>query len=323
MGAAPHAGGIRKGRDRVRILVVGAGSTGGYFGGRLAQTGRDVTFLVRPARAAALRAKGLQIVSPYGDVTLAPQLVTADALEEPFDVVLLTVKAFALDAALADMAPAVGPQTMILPVLNGMRHVDRIVERFGAPALVGCVAKIATNIDGEGRIVQLSRLQDLAYGEMDGARSARVQALDATMQGAGFPARLSPDIQVEMWEKWDLLAAIGAICCLMRGNVGEVNAAPGGTAFAIGLIDEVVAVVTAEGHPPRPAYLAEMRKMLTDPASTGTSSMYRDLVQGRPVEAEQIVGDMVARGARHEVATPLLNAAYANLSVYQKQIAKG
>jgi 2-dehydropantoate 2-reductase len=211
---------------------------------------------------------------------------------------------------------------MILPVLNGMRHVDRIVARFGAPALAGCVAKIATNIDGEGRIVQLSRLQDLAYGEMDGARSARIERLDAAMQGAGFPARLSPDIQAEMWEKWDLLAALGAITCLMRGHVGEVNAAPGGTAFALGLLDEVVAVVTAEGHPPRPAYLAEMRKMLTDPASTATSSMYRDLQQGRPVEAEQIVGDMVVRGGRHGLATPLLNAAYANLSIYQKQIAK-
>ena len=305
----------------MRILVVGAGSTGGYFGGRLAQAGRDVTFLVRPARAAALQDKGLRIVSPYGDVTLKPKLVTADALNEPFDAVLLTVKAFSLEAALADLAPAVGPQTMILPVLNGMRHVDRIVARFGAPALVGCVAKIATNIDAEGRIVQLTRLQDLAYGEMDGSRSARVQQLDATMRGAGFPARLAPDIQAEMWEKWDLLAAIGAICCLMRGNVGEVNTAPGGTAVAVGLIDEVVAVVTAEGHPPRPAYLAEMRKTLTDPASTGTSSMYRDLQQGRPVEAEQIVGDMVARGTRHKLATPLLNAAYAHLSIYQKSLA--
>ena len=307
----------------MRILVVGAGSTGGYFGGRLAQAGRDVTFLVRPTRAAALREKGLRIVSPYGDATLAPRLVTANAIAGPFDAVLLTVKAFSLDAALDDLAPAVGPETMILPVLNGMRHVDRITQRFGAPALAGCVAKIATIVDAEGRIVQLTRLQDLAYGEMDGARSARIERLDADMQGAGFPARLSADIAADMWEKWDQLAALGAITCLMRGNVGEVNAAPGGTAFILGLLDEVVAVVTAEGHPPRPAFLAEVRKSMTDPASTGTSSMYRDLEQGRPIEAEQIVGDMLARGARHNLAMPLLTAAYANLCVYQKQIAKG
>ena len=126
-----------------------------------------------------------------------------------------------------------------------------------------------------------------------------------------------------MWEKWDNLAAIGAITCLMRGNVGEVNAAPGGTGFATRIIDEVVAIVTAEGHPPRPAFLAEMRKTLTNPASTGTSSMYRDLQQGRPIEADQIVGDMLARGARHRLATPLLAAAYAHLSVYQSKLAKG
>jgi 2-dehydropantoate 2-reductase len=306
----------------VRILVVGAGSTGGYFGGRLAQAGRDVTFLVRPARAAALREKGLRIVSPYGDVALAPQLVTADAIKGPFDGVLLTVKAFSLEPALDDMAAAVGRNTMILPVLNGMRHVDRLVARFGAAAVVGCVCKVATNVDAEGRIVQLSRLQDLAYGEMDGSRTPRMARLDAAMQGAGFNARLSDDIAADMWEKWDQLAALGAITCLMRGNVGEVNAAPGGTDFVNRILDEIIAVVTAEGHPPRPAFLAEVRKSLTDPASTGTSSMFRDLQQGRPIEAEQIVGDMLARGARHGLAMPLLAAAYAHLSIYQRQIAK-
>ena len=307
----------------MRILVVGAGSTGGYFGGRLAQAGRDVTFLVRPARAAALRKDGLRIVSPYGDVTLAPKLVTADAIKQTFDAVLVAVKAFSLAAALDDMAAAVGRETMILPVLNGMRHVERIAQRFGAPAVVGCVCKVAALVDAEGRIVQLSRLQDLAYGELDRTRTPRIERLDAAMQGAGFPARLSADIEADMWEKWDNLAALGAITCLMRGNVGEVNAAPGGTAFATRIIDEVMAVVTAEGHPPRPAFLAEMRKSLTDPASTGTSSMYRDLQQGRPIEAEQIVGDMLARGARHKLATPLLAAAYAHLSVYQGKLAKG
>ena len=313
---------IRDGRHHVRILVVGAGSTGGYFGGRLAQAGRDVTFLVRPARAAALRDKGLQIVSPYGDVALAPQLVTADALKQSYDAILLTVKAFGLDAAMDDLAPAVGRDTMILPVLNGMRHVDRLTERFGQQAVAGCVCKVATIVDPEGRIVQLNRLQDLAYGEMDGNRTGRIQQLDAAMQGAGFPARLAEDIQAEMWEKWDTLAALGAITCLMRGNIGEVNAAPGGTPFILGLLDEVFAVVTAEGHPPRPAFVAEVRKLLTDPASTQTPSMYRDLQQGRPIEAEQIVGDMLARGARHTLATPLLAAAYAHLSIYQGQIAK-
>ena len=136
----------------MRLLVVGAGSTGGYFGGRLAQAGRDVTFLVRQARADQLKATGLQIVSPHGDVTLSPKLVTADTIGAPFDAILLTVKAYSLDAALKDIVPAVGPKTMIIPVLNGMRHVGSIIAAFGQDALVGGLCRIAAALDDQGRI---------------------------------------------------------------------------------------------------------------------------------------------------------------------------
>jgi 2-dehydropantoate 2-reductase len=300
----------------MRILVVGAGSTGGYFGGRLAQAGRDVTFLVRPARADHLRANGLQIVSPHGDVTVRPQLVTAGEVRGPFDAVLLTVKAFALDAALDDMTPAVGPDTMILPVLNGMKHVDTLAARFGDKAVVGCVCRVATVVD-HGRIVQLSKLQDLAYGEMNDGASPRIAQLDAFMQRGGFDARLSTDIAREMWEKWALLAAMGGINCLMRGSVGEIVAAPGGVDFVLAFLAEVVAVVDAVGHPMSEEFLAGARGVLTAKGSAQTSSMYRDLQQGSPIEADQIIGDLLARGRRAGIATPLVAAAYANLAIYQ------
>jgi 2-dehydropantoate 2-reductase len=234
----------------MRLLVIGAGSTGGYFGGRLAQADRDVTFLVRPARAAQLRERGLEIVSPHGDVTLSPKLTTAAELRDPFDAVLLTVKGFALRAAMDDLAPAVGSGTVILPVLNGMRHVQVLKDRFGEAAVGGCVCKCATTLDDNGRVVQLTKLQDLAYGEMDGLPTARIQALDAFMTGAGFDARLSSVIEREMWEKWLMLASIGAITCLMRGNIGEVEAASGGREFISGVIDEAVAIISAVGVPP-------------------------------------------------------------------------
>jgi 2-dehydropantoate 2-reductase len=303
----------------MRILVVGAGSTGGYFGGRLAQAGRDVTFLVRPARAEQLRTNGLQIVSPHGDATIKPQLVTAGKIGSPFDAVLLTVKAFALDAALDDMIPAVGPETMILPVLNGMKHVDTLTARFGDGAVVGCVCKVATVVD-QGRIVQLSKLQDLAYGEMDGSVSPRIKQLDAFMQDAGFDARLSTGIAREMWEKWVLLAALGGINCLMRGSVGEIVGAPGGVDFVLAFLAEVVAVVNAAGHPMSEEFLAGARAVLTAKGSAQTSSMYRDLQQGSPIEADQIVGDLLARGRRVGIATPLVAAAYANLAIYQARV---
>ncbi|HEY2131717.1 MAG TPA: ketopantoate reductase family protein [Acetobacteraceae bacterium] len=305
----------------MRILVVGAGSTGGYFGGRLAQAGRDVTFLVRPSRAEHLRANGLQIASPHGDVTLAPNLVTAGNIAAPFDAVQLTVKGFSLAAAMDDLAPAIGPDTMILPVLNGMKHVDSLVARFGAHAVAGCACKVATVIDDQGRIVQLTKLQDIAYGEMDGTLSPRIERLDKTMQGAGFDAWLSQTILLDMWEKWILLATIGGVTCLMRGNIGQIEAAPGGTAFALAFLDEVAATVTAAGYKPRGPFMAATRAAITQPGSTLTSSMYRDLQLGRPVEAEQILGDLAARAHRLAVPTPLLDAAFANLSIYQAGIA--
>jgi 2-dehydropantoate 2-reductase len=300
----------------MRLLVVGAGSTGGYFGGRLAQANRDVTFLVRPARAAQLRERGLEIVSPHGDVTLSPKLTTAAELRDPFDAVLLTVKGFALKAAIGDLAPAVGSGTVILPVLNGMRHVQILKDRFGEAAVGGCVCKCATTLDDNGRIIQLTKLHDLAYGEMDGRPTARIQAVDAFMTSAGFDARLSPVIEGEMWEKWLMLASIGAITCLMRGTIGEVEAAPGGREFIFGAIDETVAIISAVGVPPSDAAVDNARAQLTQRGSMHTSSMYRDLQKGHPVEADEIIGDLVRRGRAAGIAAPLLAAAYAHLSVY-------
>lgn len=306
----------------MRLLVVGAGSTGGYFGGRLAQAGRDVTFLVRPGRAEQLRQSGLQIVSPNGDVTLTPQLVTADRIAGSYDAIILTVKAYSLDAALDDLAPAVGPDTMILPVLNGMRHVDAIKARFGKAALIGGLCRIPAQLDAQGRVIQMGKFHDLAYGEMDGSETARIKALDAVLRDAGFDAKLTPQIEREMWEKWVLLASLGGLCCLMRGSVGEVAAAPGGPAFALGLIDEVVATVKAVGVAPTEAFVANTRETLTRAGSAHTSSMYRDLQKGGAVEADQIVGDLLARAQQAGIKTPLLSLAYTNLCVYQNALAK-
>jgi 2-dehydropantoate 2-reductase len=305
----------------MRMLVIGAGATGGYFGGRLAQAGRDVTFLVRPARADRLRERGLQIISPHGDITLQPQLVTAGAIATPFDIVLLTVKAYSLDAALTDLAPAVAPDTMILPVLNGMKHVDVLRARFGQKAVVGCACKVAAVIDEQGCVVQLSPLQDMTYGELDGEKSPRVERLDAFMRGAGFDTRLTTSIAREMWEKWILLASLGSVNCLMRGNVGEIEAAAGGSEFVLRLFGEVVSIAKAVGAPPSEQFLEEAKVTLTTKGSSFASSMFRDLQRGGRVEADQIVGDLLDRGIKAGLSTPLLAAAYAHLSVYQNRLA--
>jgi 2-dehydropantoate 2-reductase len=306
----------------MRILVVGAGAVGGYFGGRLAQAGRDVTFLVRPSRAKQLRQNGLRIISPHGDVVLTPKLVTTEELDTPYDLVFLSVKAYALNAAMNNFAAAVGPETMIFPVLNGMRHVDLLTKRFGEHAVIGGVCLVASEIDNEGRIVQLADFQQLVYGERNGETTPRLQALDATLQGAGFDARLSTDIMQAMWEKWVQLASLGAITCLMRGTIGEIVAAPGGADLLLKVLDESAAVASACGHKASEALLARHAAVMTEPGSQLTSSMYRDLRKGAPVEADHILGDLIERGDAHGVTPPLLKAAFVGLRVYQGGLQK-
>ena len=307
----------------MRLLVVGAGSTGGYFGGRIAQAGHDVVFLVRPGRVAQLRREGLRITSPHGDATLHPELVTAGAIKAPFDIVLLTVKGFQRAEALEDMAPAVGPETMILPVLNGMLHMEMLAGRFSRHNLVGCALKVATMMEGDGRIVQLTPLQDIAYGELDGSTTSRIRALDAFMKSADIGARLSGSILREMWEKWVLLAGLGAITCLMRGTIGEIEACQGGKAFAEQLLDEVVMIVRAVGEPPSEAFVKSAREQVTAEGSPLASSMFRDLSRGRPIEVEAIIGDLLRCGQKSKIAAPLLAVAYTHLLVYQNKVGAG
>jgi 2-dehydropantoate 2-reductase len=306
----------------MRILIVGAGAVGGYFGGRLAQAGREVTFLVRPARAKQLRQDGLRIISPHGDAVLTPKLISATEIDTPYDLVFLSVKAYALEAAMNDFTAAVGPETMILPVLNGMRHLDLLTKRFGEYPVIGGVCLVATEIDDKGSIVQLADMQQLLYGERNGEKTTRLQKLDTTVQGAGFDAFLSTDIMQAMWEKWVHLASLGAITCLMRGTIGEVVAAPGGAELSLKVVDESAAVATACGHKPSEAILSRHAAAMTAPRSPLTSSMYRDLRKGAPVEVDHILGDFIERGNAHGVATPLLKAAFVNLRIYQARLAK-
>lgn len=305
----------------LRILVVGAGATGGYFGGRLAAAGRDVTFLLRPGRAAAIRADGLQILSEHGDATLAPDVVEVGGLDQSYDLILLCVKAFALDQAMDDLAPAVGPDTLILPLLNGLRHVDLLTDRFGGEAVLGGVAVISTTLDERGRVLQLADFQELTYGALDPAAPPHTLAgVDAALQDAGFTARLSGSILAAMWQKWVMLASAGALNLLLRGTVGDIVAVPGGVDIAREIVAETAAIAAAAGQPLTAGGWRRIADMVTAPGSAFTTSMYRDLLAGQPVESDAIIGDLVARAERLGVATPLLRLAGAQLAVYQHRL---
>ena len=305
----------------MRILVVGAGAIGGYFGGRLLQAGRDVTFLVRPKRAAELARDGLVIKSPNGDVTLKnPPTVQADNLTEKFDVVLLSCKAFDLDDAIKSFAPAVGPETAIIPLLNGMRHLEVLDESFGKDRVLGGQCGIAVMLDEHRHVVQLTPVfQSLSFGERDGTMSNRVRAIAETLAAGNIGSQASENIMQEMWEKWVMLTTLASSTSLMRAAVGHILAAPGGREFLLGVRDECSAVAKAADYAPREAFLTRITGMLTTEGSPLTASMYRDIKAGAPVEADHIVGDLIARGDAAKVPVPRLRTAYIHLKAYEKQ----
>jgi 2-dehydropantoate 2-reductase len=318
LAAAPRRA-VRK-EMTMRILVVGAGAIGGYYGGRLLEAGRDVTFLVRPKRAALLAASGLMIRSPAGDATLAAPTVTADRLGGGYDVVLLSCKAYDLDSAMANIAPAIGAGTAIVPMLNGMRHLDLLDARFGAGKVLGGQCAIGATLEADGTVRHLNPLHSMSFGERDGSLSPRVEAFAAAMQGAKFDGRASSTVMLDMWEKWAFLATMAGMTSLMRASVGDIVAG-GGSALMLQLFEENSAIAARAGQTLRPAFVARAHGMLTQAGSPGTASMMRDIQNGGAVEADHVIGDLLSRAEPGKA--PLLTVAYVHLKAYEARRAHG
>ena len=301
----------------MRMLIVGAGATGGYFGGRLLQHGRDVTFLVRGKRAQQLARHGLVIRSVAGDADLpVPPTVSANDLHTSFDLIVLSCKAYGLEQSMADIAAAVGPQTVILPLLNGMRQLDLLDQKFGAQRVFGGQCVISATLNEQGNVQHLNQAHSLTFGERDGRASARMQQIAATLSDAGFDARPSHTVMQDMWDKWVFLATLAGITCLMRGAIGKIVAASGAAA-ALALLEECRAVAEASGHAPGERMLQRARGMLSDVDSPLAASMLRDLEQGHPIEAEHIIGDMLARAVQQRLPTTMLSLVDTHLKVYE------
>jgi 2-dehydropantoate 2-reductase len=307
----------------MRTLVVGAGATGGYFGGRLLQVGRDVTFLVRKERAARLAETGLVIKSVCGDVHLpSPPTVLAGEIRQPFDVVLLSCKSYDLDDAISALAPAVGPETAVVPLLNGMRHLDVLDERLGRRHVLGGTCIISSRCDESGRILHLNDVHTLTFGERSEDQAPLSRAAAAAFGGAAFEAKASHDIILEMWEKWVVLATLAGITCLMRAAVGDIVTAAGADLSAA-LLEECLAIAAAAGRPVRPAFLERVRPRLFDARSPLTASMLGDLERGGRTEADHVLGDLLGRRATvpaHDHS--LLRIAYTSLKAAEARRAR-
>jgi len=301
--------------NAARILVVGAGATGGYFGSCLVRGGRDVTFLVREERAATLRRRGLRVVGLGREEVVEPNLATAAELDGPYDLVLLTVKAAGLSQALADLAPAVGPETVFIPFLNGMAHMDALEAAFGAGPVLGGIVKVVTTLTDDGDILQMNPLATLTVGEQHGPPTARVLRAVDLLTVPGFKASATPDALAAMWHKWVFIVTAGVVTCLMRGPVGAIVAVPGGPEFVRSVLAEAGTVAAAAGYPVPDRETELSLGMLTEPGSTFTSSLYRDVVAGRAGETDHLLGDFTRRARLLGADTPLIDLALMQLRV--------
>lgn len=301
----------------MRILVLGAGATGGYFGGRLAEAETDVTFLVRPKRREQLQHDGLRIESPLGNVQLPVKTVLAGGLEPLYDLILFTCKAYDLDSAIDAIAPATHRGCAIVPMLNGLSHLERLDERFGSAQVMGGTCHINVMLGKDGAIRHGDPLQRLIFGERDGTATPRARALADALARTKVDWTLSANIEQDMWEKIVFLSALAATTCLFRGTVGEVVSAPGGREAMERALAANVEIATREGHPPRPGLIASARARLVDPAGSWSASMLRDLEGGGAIEGNHIVGWMLDKARKHGVDDTILSLAYTHLKAYE------
>ena len=298
----------------MRILVLGAGGTGGYFGGRLAHAGINIQFLVRPSRMESLMKHGLVITSPLGDLRMPVQTLTR--VNTTFDAILLACKAYDLDSAIEAIAPAVGPSTLILPLLNGIRHLDILDARFGMQRVLGGLCHIGVTVNAAGEIQHLDTLQRFVLGARTPEQANAAAALHRVFMQGGFEPILSTAIMQEMWEKFVFLTAYAGMTTLMRAPIGAILLANEGEAIIREMLQECTATATANGYPPRPAASAQMEASLTKHGSTGTASMFRDMTHNGRTEHEHILGYMLAHARAANIPAPLLRISLAHMQAY-------
>ena len=248
-----------------------------------------------------------------------PETVSAANIDQAYDLVLLSCKAYELDSAMDSLAPAVGEGTAILPLLNGIRHIDALEAQFGRARVLGGQCFIAATLNPAGEILHMSDQHGLTFGELDGGRSNRTEAIEALMQRVKFDARLSETIVLDMWQKWVFLATLAGATCVMRATVGDIVAAPGGLDFTLGLFEECCAIADANGRATRPDFIERWKHTLTEPGSLLNASMLRDIESNSRVEADHIIGDLLERGRSHGLVLAKLPIVYTHLKAYEQR----
>ncbi|RNB85915.1 2-dehydropantoate 2-reductase [Brevibacillus fluminis] len=301
----------------MKVLVLGAGAVGGYFGGRLVEKGADVTFLVRERRKQQLEEHGLIIKSIHGDFSFAPKLLVAGEASEPFDLVILTTKAYHFADGVESIRPYVGEDTMVLPLLNGMAHVAALQEAFGRERVIGGLCFIESTLNAEGDVIQTSPVHEMLYGEWTGGSSSRMEQLAQLFAGANASYRASDNIQREMWHKYLFITTLSGMTTLMNSAVGPIRDAADGVALTQQLFGEVADIMRKSGASLADDIVERHMKVFNKQGYAVKSSMLRDMEKGQPVEADHLQGYLLDLAKQNNVEAPLLRTIYNKLKVYE------
>ena len=290
----------------MRIAVFGAGGVGGYFGGRLAASGQDVTFVARGRHLDAIQDDGLHVTSINGDFVARPTLVTADASAVgAVDMVLVCVKAWQVPDVATAIRSMLGPETVVVPLQNGVEAAGQLGEALGAEHVVGGLCKIISAVVAPGHIEHSGIEPFVAVGELDGSRSTRIERLGAAFRQAQITVELPPDIRVSIWEKFLLIAPWGGMGALTRVPVGLLRTVSDTRAMLEGAMGEVASLASASGVGLDADIVGRTITFIDSLPSNGTASMQRDVVAGLPSELDSQNGAVVRLGKKFGVATPV------------------
>jgi 2-dehydropantoate 2-reductase len=304
----------------MQILVLGAGGVGGYFGGRLVESGADVTFLVRPKRAEILRSKWLKINSSLGDFHAKVKTVTAEELSKTYDLVILTCKAYDLKSALKDIKKAIGKQTIILPLMNGLSQFDIFDKLFIPEHVLGGYCFVNAMINNQGEIDHLTHQQKIVFGARYSESKELANKVEKVFEKTSIEYENSDDIMLAMWEKLMFLSTSASITCLLRASLGDINKALYGNETILRMFQESKTIVEAKGYTPRPETMERFLKLLSDPDLPLKASMLIDMEKNKKTEADHIIGQMIQHGKELKLDIPLMKMAYCNLKVYENSI---
>ncbi len=303
----------------MKVLIIGAGAVGGYFGGRMAETGIDVTFLVRQKRKELLEKNGLIIKSPRGNFSTNPKLVVSEKLEHVFDVILFTNKAYDLDAVLQIDLP-VNEDTIIIPLLNGYVHLKKLKAKFPNAKLFGGIAHIFSTLSGEGEIHHFNDIHSLTFGHLSDADEKQGRKFFEACSSVNFSLKYSSNIVVDLWHKWILITTVAGATTLFDANIGEIASTEHGRSFIIDLHDECINIAKSEKVELNEKDLEEQKIFLVDKSSTWNSSMRRDMLNHAKIENEHIFLELIKIADQNKISCPSLKTVMVNGEIYMRKL---